>query len=243
MNRAGSQKLIDKRRKMKDTAGAEFAMRVAEETWKGQGQSGRKPITGQSRGPTNPPPSASRQGPPSGHGPPPGAYSHHHGGHHGHYMRPPYMGHHMMPPVGYHHMGVPNVTPGYGDPRGVPFPPPPRPSIGSASDASSKETKGTTRTEDRKRPAKEVTPSAPRTPATRVAFDIASSRKKRKLDNSEEDTFPYFGAALPAQPKTTALAIFSYLSHDGAYKAAMVCKSWKHLAMDEELWQFNESRS
>jgi len=35
-NYAGSQRLIDKRRKMKDTKGAEFAMRMSDEAWKGK---------------------------------------------------------------------------------------------------------------------------------------------------------------------------------------------------------------
>lgn len=35
-NRAGSQKLIDKRRKMKDTKGAEYAMQISKEVWEQQ---------------------------------------------------------------------------------------------------------------------------------------------------------------------------------------------------------------
>jgi F-box domain len=35
-NRAGSQKLIDKRRKMKDTKGAEYAMKISKEVWEQQ---------------------------------------------------------------------------------------------------------------------------------------------------------------------------------------------------------------
>lgn len=41
-NYAGSQKLIDKRRKIKDQRGAELAMRVAEQAWKGNQHSARK---------------------------------------------------------------------------------------------------------------------------------------------------------------------------------------------------------
>ena len=42
MNFAGSQKLIDKRRKIKDQRGAELAMKVAEQAWKGPQHSARK---------------------------------------------------------------------------------------------------------------------------------------------------------------------------------------------------------
>ena len=42
-NYAGSQALIDKRRKIKDQAGADFAMRVADEAWKGK-SAGTGPI-------------------------------------------------------------------------------------------------------------------------------------------------------------------------------------------------------
>jgi hypothetical protein len=51
----------------------------------------------------------------------------------------------------------------------------------------------------------------------------------------------YFGDKLPEQPKTTALAIFSFLSNDGLYNAGLVCKDWSELAMDEELWKFDRS--
>jgi hypothetical protein len=73
-----------------------------------------------------------------------------------------------------------------------------------------------------------------------MAFDPASSRKRRKKGDEEEPTYSYFGASLPLQPKTAALAIFSYLSNNDVYKAAQVCKSWSKLAMDEELWQFGK---
>lgn len=41
LNYVGSQALIDKRRKMKDLKGAEFAMRIADEAWKGGAKSSR----------------------------------------------------------------------------------------------------------------------------------------------------------------------------------------------------------
>eukprot|EP00548_Thalassiothrix_antarctica_P018654 CAMPEP_0194193048 /NCGR_PEP_ID=MMETSP0154-20130528/73131_1 /TAXON_ID=1049557 /ORGANISM="Thalassiothrix antarctica, Strain L6-D1" /LENGTH=936 /DNA_ID=CAMNT_0038916989 /DNA_START=381 /DNA_END=3191 /DNA_ORIENTATION=+ len=73
---------------------------------------------------------------------------------------------------------------------------------------------------------------------TRLGYDPASSKKKRKLSLGEnEATFSYFGN-FPEQPKTTALNVFSFLSNDEIYNTGLVCKSWNGLAMDEELWQF-----
>lgn len=43
-NRAGSQKLIDKRRKMKDTKGAEYAMKISKEVWEQQQRVASIPI-------------------------------------------------------------------------------------------------------------------------------------------------------------------------------------------------------
>mmetsp|Transcript_5159 Transcript_5159/g.8065 ORF Transcript_5159/g.8065 Transcript_5159/m.8065 type:complete len:1070 (-) Transcript_5159:85-3294(-) len=79
--------------------------------------------------------------------------------------------------------------------------------------------------------------STPRTPGVRLGYDATSSKKKRLSPGEKEATFPYFGE-LPEQPKTTALAIFSFLSNDEIYNAGLVCSKWSRLAMDEELWQF-----
>jgi hypothetical protein len=81
--------------------------------------------------------------------------------------------------------------------------------------------------------------STPKTPAVRIQFDPATSRKKRKLSSGEsEPTLPYFGDQFPKQPKTTALAIFSFLPNDELYNAGLVCKSWSELAVDKEFWKF-----
>ena len=81
-------------------------------------------------------------------------------------------------------------------------------------------------------------PVTPRTPAVRLGYDPYSSKKKRQLSpGHKEATLPYFGE-LPEQPKTTALAVFSFLSNDEIYNAGLVCKLWSRLAIDEELWQF-----
>mmetsp|Transcript_10177 Transcript_10177/g.15622 ORF Transcript_10177/g.15622 Transcript_10177/m.15622 type:complete len:1079 (-) Transcript_10177:1319-4555(-) len=79
--------------------------------------------------------------------------------------------------------------------------------------------------------------STPRTPGVRLGYDPTSSKKKRLSPGEKEATFPYFGR-LPEQPKTTALAVFSFLSNDEIYNAGLVCRKWSRLAMDEELWQF-----
>ena len=81
-------------------------------------------------------------------------------------------------------------------------------------------------------------PVTPRTPGVRLGYDPYSSKKKRQLSpGHKEATLPYFGE-LPEQPKTTALAVFSFLSNDEIYNAGLVCKLWSKLAIDEELWQF-----
>ena len=87
-----------------------------------------------------------------------------------------------------------------------------------------------------------VTPgtATPRARGERVKFDPASSRKKRKISPGKDDvTLPFFGNRFPEQPKTTALAIFSFLSNDDMYNAGLVCRSWSQLAMDGELWKFD----
>jgi hypothetical protein len=239
MNKAGSQKLIDKRRKMKDTRGAAFAMRVAEESWKGahrqrSSSAGvpphlRAPLPPSAGGgrPSNqmmphmmrpsPPGSHGRpQGPPGGNGPPQ------------HYM--PYLGPAHMGAIGYSPMGVPPITPGYGDPRmNDPRFSRPGPTVAPGSVAR----------QAMKRPAQKITPGAttPRTPGVRRAFDPAQSRKKRRKGKTEEDALPFFGPSLPPQTKTAALVVFSFLSNQDVHKAAQVCRNWKRLATDEELWQ------
>eukprot|EP00934_Nitzschia_sp_Nitz4_P002293 Nitzschia sp. Nitz4//scaffold291_size36643//13547//16546//NITZ4_007763-RA/size36643-augustus-gene-0.0-mRNA-1//1//CDS//3329546127//2293//frame0 len=243
LNFAGSQALIDKRRKIKDQSGAALAMRLADETWKsGPAGGARKQSTNPAvarRPPAKspavghlPPPHMmhpSPRGPPVHHGPPPhypGMPPYYRAPHPGAY--PPHMGIPMTP--GYpHHLPPPHMQ---GEsPHGIYPPMPP----GPPSSANRRSTK---------RPAPPaVTPAAstPKTPGVRVQFDPASSRKKRKISPGQtETTSPIFGDKLPEQPKTTALAIFSFLSNDDLYNAGLVCKSWSQLAMDGELWKFEK---
>ena len=222
-NYAGSQKLIDKRRKMKDVRGAEIAMRAAQEAWKGQAGP-RKPPGHLPLGPSSTTPVASRRPVPSMVRPSPDPRSAASElAPRPRYLGPSYMQHHHAPNLSYSPMGVPPVTPGYSGvisrkrPPSVPLTNPTLP----------------------KRSSNKDTPSIPpRTPAVRLEFDPSSSRKRRKKDDQDEATYPYFGNNVSAQPKTTALAVFSFLSNEDVYKAALVSKTWKSLAEDGELWQF-----
>ena len=92
----------------------------------------------------------------------------------------------------------------------------------------------------------DTTVVTPKTPATRLSFDPATSRKNRNVKQGQdewEETHPYFGETLPQQPKTAALAIFSFLSNDDLYNAGLVCKRWSKLAVDKELWKFQTQES
>lgn len=114
-NLPGSQKLIDKRRKMKDKKGADFAMRVADEAWKNRTVgSAMKPAPPQST-PVQGPPSGHRGHPmpsPAGRLPPPPP-------HRGHMMQPSPHGHghgHGPPPPHYPHRHPHYMVPGSGPP-------------------------------------------------------------------------------------------------------------------------------
>lgn len=220
LNYGGSQALIDKRRKIKDHRGAEIAMRVADEAWKGKHAPpvstvppSRKnaPVPSPAQGDSRPPPQLLHPHPmkyprPSGHM-----------GRQPHYAQP----HYMAPPIGYPH-GTPNYMQGsksilHGQHTGSrpvrhPYP-------------------------DPRRPQQFATPKTPKTPAVRRVYDPKTSKRKRKLKpGTQEQTFPYF-EKVPEQPKTTALAIFSFLTNDEMYNAGLVCKRWSRLAIDEELWE------
>jgi hypothetical protein len=121
-NFAGSQKLIDKRRKIKDQRGAELAMKVAEQAWKGPHNSSRKlPVARPAVHGMRPMPSPVAT--PGGRMPmgiPPHMMHPSPSGHH-HYMRHPFMGYspmgmpHHVSPSAYgmfqHHIPPPTHTP------------------------------------------------------------------------------------------------------------------------------------
>lgn len=245
LNYAGSQALIDKRRKMKDRSGAEYALRVSDEQWKsGCGSSGRKAPAPQHRrhpipSPVIMPPHHTMYPSPRGHPPQ---------GNHGYSRLLPqrqyYMGMstqmiaHGHPHSGYAPMNMP-VTPGYHRPAhrmvsvdGLPhrlYRPSQNSRISSVAKPVAK-----IATKDKHK----STAGSPKTPGIRKPFDPATSRKKRKTtDGESEPTEPYFGETRK-QPKTTALAVFSYLSNDDLYHASLVCRRWGGLAFDDELWKF-----
>jgi hypothetical protein len=150
----------------------------------------------------------------------------------------------MMGHMGISPMAAPPATPYGGTVRPVEIKPPPT----SAPLAQTiQNTPSDAISQDQKRPADEalglITKKTPRHPALRADFDPASSRRKRKRDDSEEETHLYFGPSLPHQPKTTALAVFSFLSNEDVYHSALVCKTWSRLAMDEELWKFEDAKA
>jgi len=238
LNYAGSQALIDKRRKIKDRSGAEYALRVSDEQWKSTcASSGRKALPHRRHPTPSPmmmPPHHTVYPSPRGHPP---QRSHGYS-----YLPPPqrsyYTGPHAhMMPHGHPHAGyVPRgmaVTPGYhrpahrmapgeGPPHSMYHPPHSNrvPSAGKPSARST--TKGNPKS----------TSGSPK----RKEFDPATSREKRRSSNGEsEPTEAYFGENIK-QPKTTALAVFSFLSNSDLYHASLVCRRWGQLAFDEELW-------
>jgi len=70
-------------------------------------------------------------------------------------------------------------------------------------------------------------------------FDPLGSKRKRKIQRGfNEPAREFFGPSLPAQTKTAALSVFSFLSNDDIYNTSLVCKGWSKLSLDEELWHF-----
>ncbi|GKZ00981.1 hypothetical protein MPSEU_001049600 [Mayamaea pseudoterrestris] len=111
LNVAGSQQLIDKRRRMKDAVGAQLAMEESEKKWKAQGPSRTSPKPGS----TSKLPSPAVQ---MRHHPRPYFYESPHDSIHAHSQFPPnhYMGHAM--PYQYPHMQHMFIP--YGTPNGIP---------------------------------------------------------------------------------------------------------------------------
>jgi hypothetical protein len=228
---------------MKDTKGAEYAVRVAQEVWKGHRPN--PPVAPPHRAPMASPANVGVGGPvPPGSRPQQSPHLPRGGPPHG-YIHPPFLGPPMMGHIGYSPMGITPVTPYGQPPRALDRSGMPRLLPKIAQSAPTK--KGTKRSIEEVTPrtkVKKVTPvtKSPRAPAVRIQFDPASSRKKRKKEDSLEETFDYFGASNPKQPKTTALAILNCLSNGDIYMAALVNKNWSKLAMDEELWKFSEQK-
>lgn len=239
MNHADSQKLIDVRRKMKDKRAADYAMMINHESWK-QGSATNPYQTNQyqlNRTPVQPKAPASTglvvpHSLPIPHLPAAGAprvpYT---------YPRPPFLGPPMMGAIAYSPMGANPVTPSYA--RHISLPVDATFLLARTTPSISitipfKETEH----EGEKRASQKMTPTdtkvAP-TLAQRLYFDATSSCKKRKKDQLGENLLPFFGEKVPLQPKTIALYIFSFLSNEETYNASLVCKSWRKLAMNEDL--------
>ena len=237
--------MIDKRRKIKDRSGAEYALRVSDEQWKsGSGTSGRKAAVPTHRrhpmpSPVMMPPHHTMYPSPRGH---PSQRTHG-------YPRVPsqrqyYMGMpgqmitHGHPHSGYapmnmavtpgYHRSAPRMTSGEGVPRSMYRAP--------HNNHQSSDGKPISRSSTKRN--HKSTSGSPKTPGVRKPFDPAMSRKKWKTtDGESEPTEPYFGEKMK-QPKTTALAVFSFLSNDDLYHASLVCRRWGELAFDDALWKF-----
>lgn len=180
LNYVGSQALIDKRRKMKDLKGAEFAMRIADEAWKGGSKNSRVVNPG----------GVPQPSPPSHRGPQPMTMA-------SHALQPSPMQanpsprqtgpmpHYMGAMMGYPHMaysamGLPTVNPGFL--RGAqqvmpsvfrqPDAPPPQHQQQSAAAYPGMDPR-----------QQQSTPmlATPKTPRARSSYDPHSSKKKRKL--------------------------------------------------------------
>ncbi|GAX21038.1 hypothetical protein FisN_1Lh290 [Fistulifera solaris] len=229
-NLAGSQTLIDKRRKMKDSKGAEYAVRVAHEVWQGQ----RAPQQGPPVSPGNMRSSNLPAGAVHGHQMSQGTMSHRG------YMHPAYMTSSVMGHIGYSTIGVPPVTPMFGQQqRAHEMQMRAMMQHYKPEDQSTKATE-TKSASSKKRPCPETsTPvtasknTAPRTPPVRIEFDPSSSRKSK----SEEEMLSLFGD--PKQPKHTILNVFSFLTNADIYNASIVSKEWGRIALDKELWEYN----
>jgi len=216
---------------MKDTKGAEFAVRVAQEVWKGQRNQQNPSIAPPSRNSMASPSTVGRHMPP---GPHPSNMHPPHG-----YMHPSFMGPPMMGHIGYSPMGIPAVTPHYGQHHPVDLRSQPRKQIKPPTKDSKTTEKGS---KGNKRAIQEVTPQPPeipRTLAVRAVFDISTAKKRRKGDGSLEEELNFFGPSNPKHPKTIALTIFSYLSNSDIFNASLVNKRWSKLAMDQNLWKFD----
>ena len=220
---------------MKDTKGAEYAVRVAHEVW----QSHRS-----QQAPTASPVlmRSNNMATGSGHG----HHPHHmqQGGmSHPGYMHPAFMAPTVMGRIGYSPMGAPPVTPLYSQQhrahemhmRGMMH------SFNAATKPP--ETKSAP---SKKRSFSDTSPPAttsrgpvPRTPPVRIEFDPSSSRKESSKNDSLEEMLAMFGRDQPRQPKRTILNIFSFLTNADLYSATIVSKEWSRVAMDRELWDYS----
>lgn len=227
-NRAGSQKLIDKRRKMKDTKGIEFAVRISQEVWKSQNSVPSKPVSEPRQHVAVATPSSSRsEAAVSSHQ---RMYSHNRPPHppvHG-YMHPGYMGPPVMAHLGYSPMGVPPVTPLYGQyhhPMEVHQHP---------SKETPSQVKQTVSDKGKKRSLDDISlvMTNTRPVPVRIEFDNDSARKKTVDGDEAKEPIRYFGATNPSLPRTVVVGIFRFLSNKEFARAGLVDKAWNKLAKE-----------
>lgn len=221
-NFVGSQALIDRRRKMKDTKGAAVAMRESENAWKGkdsgQGQAGQFQY-GQAGVMAPGQYNFGQVGSPHGHHP-----------------------HAAMTMIPMHHMtSTSNNRPMYAAPvmmshspmvmAGSPIftsPPDhqmmmqhphpsmsPQHSVHYAKNAPSSRYPHSTAKEANKSIMAEAKPRS-------------SGRRMKKISPIAEPRSPYFGDAVK-QPRSTTLTVFSFLDRDDLFNASVVSKSWNEV--------------
>lgn len=222
---------------MKDSKGAEYAVRVAHEVWQGHCSQ---------QVPTASPANMRSSNMPTvtGHG----RHPHHmqQGGMpHPGYMHPAFMAPSVMGRIGYSPMGVPPVTPLYGQQHRAHD----MHMRGMMHRYNPEETKltETKSAPSKKRSFPDTSPPTttskgpvPRTPPVRIEFDPSSSRKKSSKKDSLEEMLSMFGKNKPQQPKRNILNIFSFLTNADLYSATIVSKEWSRVAMDRELWEYGD---
>ena len=255
-NHAGSQKLIDKRRKMKDQGGAEYAMKISQELWERPSSTPRSvapqfvpqrlPMAspGGLRSPATSMSGVFRSTERPGRGginlPPSVSQSHLIGA-----MAPPLYGHGPHPPLPPPHMGPVNIGMGFSTRMG-PGAPPITPGMGRSTTPQPPQTYRSSTKKDTapmprttfKRPAKQITPaSTGPTPGRLLRHDPSTNKKGRKADSDEEPSY-FFGRNVPPHSMATASTVFSFLTKEDIFSASLVCRSWNVMSMDRELWKF-----
>lgn len=220
-NFIGSQALIDRRRKIKDHRGAEFAMRSADQAWK-SGRVDKKNDSSRS---------ARLQSSSSSH----------------HRVS---MGMSPLSSSSHHHQqhGTPVSGRGSGG-HSQPFAPPTHSAYSSSSSPSYPYNKGApidrrrqSVNEQRRREmpfSRSPVVSTPRNASrSRIPHSSSNSKSRKGGSSINEPNLLGFGPSNPKLSKPIALNIFSYLSNDDLHNASIVSKGWKNLAVDDQLWQF-----
>ena len=223
-NYPGSQKLIDARRKMKDSEGARMAMEAAQQVWRGQ----HNPSAG------NPPDVGVSNHHPMGNLHPRHpqdriSHPHHLPPHHRpFYSRPP----HPHPYHGYSRVGMPPHGEQYPDPRrrhpaSIPMPPK---TISPSQEAALK------RENSNSIPSPAFKRSAAAVTATPRNLPLAKKLKTSPLQPTT-NCEAFFGSKVPTISRKTAVEIISFLGSEEIQAAALVCKSWKSLVHDAAFLQ------